>query len=156
MKRLISIGITFVFFVSCESSILENKNEVEFLVLKDYPDNVESLEIQFVDGDISEAISLNDSKSFITFTSLDILETSIKSVNLRGLSEVGEGRLFATIYLENNVKLTNGIGYYKNFRLYTENAPKSWQTLEIVIPKDASQFYGRIAKYKDGKFVERF
>jgi hypothetical protein len=88
------------------------------------------------------------------------VKTQEKKVDLREFSTTGQGALFVELELATGEKLKTGVGYFKEYQLITEFAPKSWQTSELVLRRNSQtntpELFARIAKYSDGEVVDRF
>jgi hypothetical protein len=126
MNKYVLLLVPALFF-SCEKI---KKNQPQFEFKNEIGLSLKSFEIVSIDGKINNVVFSKDSiivfekRDFNTYIDPTVME-------LDKYSQTGEGRLKVFIELTDGRKINTGLGNFKNYRISTEFAPRSWQTITI-------------------------
>lgn len=142
-KTLSGILVFFqIILLSCDLAIPENRR-VSLGVRNHSGKHIARATVFIQDGKISDNVETGEVKEVITFYQIESnTSTELKTVNIGQYSDNGEGFFTAEVVFYSGDTLRNGLGLYKRNKVYTENLPKSYQT--IIIEVDSN--YGIIGR----------
>ncbi len=131
------LSICLIFLLTtlgaCEKNIFD-KEEPSFIVNNKSGQKVSRVTIYAQDGDPDNLKMVGERKVVVSFEDIDAENYSdLKTVNLKKISNRGEGNLSVEVIMDSGDTLTTGLGIYKKNRIYTESLPSNWQTIIIEI-----------------------
>ncbi|MBX2951592.1 MAG: hypothetical protein KF870_03740 [Leadbetterella sp.] len=142
-KTLLGILVFFqVILLSCDLTTPENRR-ISLGVRNHSGKHIARTTLFIQDGEINNNVETGAIKEVMTFYEIESgISTELETINISQYSNSGEGFFTAEVVFSSGDTLRNGIGVYKRNRIYTENLPKSYQTMII----DVDSNYGIIGR----------
>ena len=133
-SRIIVLVFSAFIFYGCEkfeidrSAVtfgLENKTQEEIVQVNIYIQDTKLKEIKPID---SLKLVVDSGTLIIPFEKIEL-----GKINLRQFSKNGHGDFSAEVIFSSGRKIRNGLGIYKNYKVYTEFLPRNYQTIVIEV-----------------------
>lgn len=132
--RIIVLVFSAFIFYGCEKSEIDRKS-VTFGLKNKTEEEIIQVNIYIQDTKLQD-IEPIDSLKLVVDSGILIRpfeEIELGEINLRQFSKNGHGDFSAEVIFSSGRKIRNGLGIYKNYKVYTEFLPRNYQTIVIEV-----------------------